>query len=311
VTRARAAALLVLLTLSACTSSAPLNGGRASDDAATVVRGYVDAIKREDFAAATALRCSAARPQIDQARYKADFQGMSAYLGTIQSVAVSTVTGSKIVPIAELPGRIDVSFRLTTSKGEHEPLIGVTGIEGGKRVLCGWGTSEGSDLFPSDVAIINAAQTTKSSPRDLVAVRPPPGGKPYEDAAIPQDPNDAGQVEGWTRAWRLGDFGGVRISAVRYVGSDSALQSATAQLRRLQGIGAGSFTIPGAKGAIGIRAVTYSDLWLQDGRTPPFIDEVYAVFGSTLINVGVSNITTSSHEIAIMLMQEIAARAKA
>ena len=164
-------------------------------------------------------------------------------------------------------------------------------------------------IFPSAAAIITAAQPTKSTTRDLVAVRAPAGGRADEDAAIPQDPNDAGQVEGWTRAWRLGDFGGVRISAVRYVGSDSALQSATVQLRRLQGIGVESFTVPGEKAAIGIRAVTYSNLWLQDGHTPPFIDEVYAIFGSTLINVGVSNVTTSSHEVAVTLMQKIAARA--
>jgi len=301
--------LLVLLALSACSSSAPLTGPKASADAATVVRRYVDAIKGEDFAAAIALRCSAARPQIDQARYKTDFQGMSTYLGTIQSVGVSTAVGSKIVPIAALPGRVDVSFRLTTSNGEHEPLVAVTGIEGGKRVLCGWGTSEASDLFPSDAAIISVGRATKSSTRDLVAVRAPTGGSSVEDAAVPQDPSDPGQVGGWTRAWRIGDFGGVRISAVKYVGSDSALQSASIQLRRLQGIGVESFTIPGAKAAIGIRAVTYSNLWLQDGHTPPFIDEVYAVFGSTLINVGVSNVTTSSHEVAITLMQEIAARA--
>ena len=309
-TKARAAIFLVLLALSACTSSAPLAGRKASDDAASMVRRYVDAMKRQDFAGAIALRCTAARPQIDEARYKADFQGLSANLGTIRSVAVSPAAGSKIVPIVSLPGRIDVSFRLTTSKGEQEPLVAVTGIEGGKRVLCGWGTSEASDLFPSDEAIITADRQTKSAPRELVAARAPTGGRPYEDAAIPQDPNDPGQLEGWTRAWRLGDIGGVRISAVRYVGSDSALQAATIQLRRLQGIGVGSFTIPGEKAAIGVRAVTYSNLWLQDGHTPPFIDEVYAVFGNTLINVGVSNISTSSHQIAIGLMQEIAARAK-
>jgi hypothetical protein len=309
VTKARAAGLLVLVALSACTTSAPLTGRKASDDAATVVRRYVDAMKREDFAGAIALRCSTARPQIDQARYRADFQAMSTYLGAIRSVAVSTLPESKIVPIDALPGRVDVSFRLTTSKGEHEPLVGVTGIEDGKRVLCGWGTSEASDLFPPAAAIITAGRPTKSSPRDLLEVRAPTDGKPDEDAAIPQDPTDPGQVEGWTRAWRLGVFGGARISAVRYMGSDSALQSATLQLRRLQGIGVGSFTIPGQKAVIGIRAVTYSNLWLQDGHTPPFIDEVYAVFGNTLINVGVSNITTSGHEIAITLMQEIAARA--
>jgi hypothetical protein len=189
-------------------------------------------------------------------------------------------------------------------------LVGVTGIEDGERVLCGWGTTEASGLFPATTAIITAARPTRRSAKDLVAVPAPAGGKPFQDAAVPQDPTDAGQVGGWTRAWRLGEFGGVRVTAVSYAGSDSALQSAEVQLRRLQGIGVDPFKIPGAKAAIGIRVVTYSDLWLQDGHTPPYIDEVYVIFGSTLVNIGVSNITTSSHAIAIALMQEIALRAK-
>ncbi len=235
---------------------------------------------------------------------------MTATLGQIQSVAVSTVAETKIVPIAELPGRIDVSFQLTTLKGKREALVGVTSIEGRKRVLCGWGTSQASDLLPSNAAIITPGRTTTRSARDLLAVGPPLGGRSFEDAAVSQDPNDPGQVGGWTRAWRVGEFGGVRVSAVSYIGPDAALQSATVQLRRLQGIGVETFTVPGAKAAIGIRAVTYSDLWLQDGQTPPFIDEVYAIFGSTLVNVGVSNVTTNSHEVAITLMEAIAARAK-
>ena len=307
--KARPAVLFVVLALGACVSKAPLTGQRASDDAKQVVQKYVDAMRHENFARAISLLCSAARPQVDQSRYKSDLDRLTTTLGTIKRVDVSTTADTKIVPIATLPGRIDVSYRLTTSKGERDPMVGVTGVENGKRVLCGWGTSEASGLFPSTSAIIKAADQTKSSTRDLVAVHAPAGGKQVEDAAVPNDPNDAGQVEGWTRAWRLGEFGGVRVTAVRYAGSDSAVQSAEIQLRRLQGIGIELFKIPGTNEAIGIRAVTYSNLWLQDGNTPPYIDEVYAIFGSTLVNVGVSNLITSSHAVAITLMQEIAARA--
>ena len=308
--KARAAVLFVVLALGACVSKAPLTGQRASDEAKQVVQKYVDAMRHENFARAVSLLCSAARPQVDQSRYKSDLERLTATLGTIQGVDVSATADTKIVPIARLPGRVDVSYRLTTSKGERDPMVGVTGVENGKRVLCGWGTGEASGLFPSTSAIIKAAEQTKSSTRDLVAVPAPAGGKQVEDAAVPRDPNDAGQVEGWTRAWRLGEFGGVRVTAVKYAGSDSALQSAEIQLRRLQGIGVDVFTIPGTKEAVGIRAVTFSNLWLQDGNTPPYIDEVYAIFGNTLVNVGVSNLTTASHAIAISLMQEIAARAK-
>ena len=308
--RARAATLLVLFGLAACTSKAPVTGQGASNDAKQILRKYVDAMRREDFAGAVASLCSAARPQVDQSTYKSHLERLTATLGAIRSVDVSIIGDTKIVPIATLPGRIDVSYRLTTSKGVRESLVAVTSIEDGKRVLCGWGTTEASGLFPATTAIITAAQPARRSAKDLVAVRAPTGGKPFEDAAVPQDPTDAGQVGGWTRAWRLGDFGGVRVTAISYTGSESALRSAEVQLRRLQGIGVESFTVPGAKAAIGIRAVTYSDLWLQDGHTPPYIDEVYAIFGSALVNIGVSNLTTSSHAIAITLMQEIAARAK-
>ena len=306
--RARAVTLLVLFGLTACVSKAPPTGRAASDEAKQVLQKYVDAMKREDFAHAIALRCSAARPRVDEARYKSDLERLTATLGTIQRVDVSVIGETKIVPIATLPGRVDVSYRLTTSKGQRGSLVGVTSIEGGRRVLCGWGTTEASGLFPATSAIIAAAPPIKSSAQDLVAVRAPAGSKPFEDVAVPQDPTDAGQVGGWTRAWRLGDFGGVRVTAMSYSGSDSALQSAEVQLRRLQGIGVETFKIPGAKAAVGLRALTYTDLWLQDDHTPPYIDEVYAVFGSMLVNVGVSNLTTSSHAIAIAMMQEIAAR---
>jgi hypothetical protein len=310
VTRARALILVVIIVaFTACASKAPLSGPRADADAKQVLRKYIDAMKREDFAAANALRCSAARANVNDAQYKVRFHRLLSTLGSIEAVDVTTGGTEKLVPIADLPGQIRVRYRLVTNLGQHKELIVMTALENGKRVLCGWITSEGVGLFPHGV-LIAAGDPTKVMPRDLLVVKAPPGGRPYEDKAIPRDTSDPGQLDGWTRGWRIGDYGGATMAAARYVSPDSSLSAAADRLKHLEGLGNELFHVPGVPNAVGIRTVMFTEFWLQDSATPPFVDTVYAVFGNEVIYVGVSNLTTRSHAIAIRLMQEIAARAK-
>lgn len=125
-----------------------------------------------------------------------------------------------------------------------------------------------------------------------------------------REPNVEPPLESWTVAWIRDSYGGARESIARMRSIDDASTLVDDWLRDEYPESSETFMVPGLPGAVGLRRVGFAWLWAQSDAVGPFIDEVEMQFGSTVIEVGLSNVSAGSdHHQVEALARQVAARA--
>jgi hypothetical protein len=130
-----------LLIRSPPTSEARKNRSTDYDQAAAVVRKYVDAISAGDVDAAMALRYRAGRPAANlMNQFASELERLEEAIGPIEGVETRPVT-SRLEPWDDLPDRVNIGFRIVVDGNVTDEMITVTVVEGGQRRLCGHATA--------------------------------------------------------------------------------------------------------------------------------------------------------------------------
>lgn len=302
----RLGAVVVLLgmALAACAGQ---TRGASVDAARDSLSRYATAVAAGDFEEAMAERCTAARvPDSEKSLFMSQAKRMSEALGPLSVASVRKVDPpSGLRPVANLPGLVEVSFRLSvhgTPVGTD--LVTVLVEEHGKPKLCGFATEAAAQLHASLSAWNGDMGPTAREPRGLMPPSPV-GYREVEDGV--STTRKPGVMSDWSRAWQVGDYGGARVTAWKYESAAQASGGAATLLDGVASDGVEKFDVPGLPGAVGIRYLGYAWLWVQPSTEGPYIDEVVMKFGDSVTIVTVSNLPTGSgHDVVASLAADVA-----
>jgi hypothetical protein len=316
VVRRLAAVAVASALVGGCSSDSPATpeAGRGRsvdyDEAAAVVREYVDAIGAGDVDAAMALRCRAARPAANLMSEFADqLRRFEEEIGPIEGVETRSVRSSPLGPLDDLPDPVHVGYRVVVDGNLADEMITVTVVEDGQRRLCGHATAVSqtwAETLPSQLT----PQPATSA--DLVALMPdpgPPGMAQLEDQEVPVDKvfePRPGLVASWTRSWQRGSERGAqaRVDAYRFDTEDHAIEAAHSLLGPKSADGVATFSVPGVPGAVGLRVMGWAWLLVQPPNLGRMFDSVTVVYGTTVVEIKVTD-DTEGHDAVLGLAQSV------
>jgi hypothetical protein len=270
---------------------------------AEVLRAYVTALAQGDVDAAIDLRCENDRPagaKRDDFRNDvgvlADVSGTPAVdrvvenhppTGLLPSVGPGHDPEDARWPAELHPTELSYWLRVGDDVAER-PLITVVVDENGERRLCGAATHLTKELYQRSWT--DDLDLGPPGPGDLSALMPAGMGEGYrqiEDAAFAPD-DMPGSPEAWTRAWQPPGYGGGRVTATRLESTEAALDGLRRRVLFFAAGAASEFDVPGVTGAVGLRVNSLSWLFVHPTGRPPYLDIVFLVFGSVLVEVSVT-----------------------
>ena len=101
-------------------------------------------------------------------------------------------------------------------------------------------------------------------------------------------------TDSWQRAWKTGSYGGVDVAVERLGSVADARRVAADWLDPEISDAVGTFRVPGADGAVGLRFLGLSWLWVQAPTVGPFIDDVQQQYGTLIVDIRASGLSTSA-----------------
>lgn len=291
----RAKPLLGFALLALAVSCAGSEPGTPTPDAmARVLRDYVGALSVGDYGRAIAMRCrDRAVTEEQRPQFEDEVRRLLAEAAPIEVADAGPLLGS------DARGVRRVSYHLGTRHGVSEPMVAdVLNEDDGLR-LCGWtplAVVKGERL-PPELAEVDAGQLP--GVRELVDIPPAEGTRQVEDGPVERDHRSKpDEIEGWTRTWQRGEYGGSRLTAIRYSSAEAALSAGRSYLQEKRNDVVVTFAPPVAGGA-GLRVMASAWLGIQAPDIGPFVDFAYAVRNDVLISAVVANLPRGSDHRAV------------
>jgi hypothetical protein len=272
-------ALLVLVAV-ACSGAE----GEAPQerDARRVVERYVDAVGQGDFAAANALACE--ELHVDPAQGRADLAALESGMGQVRGAE----TGVVRTPAIGLPGDVTqpvaVAYRVRAGAAEHDLRVLVTAVRDGERVVC----ASSAEREPGVLDV--AGELRSESIVELPAGRgrfpdAPEGVRPTEEHAPPA----GGDLGSRTRAWDR-----TTVTVRDFTTANGALEGARRDIERYVADAVARIRVPGAPEVVGLRVLAYDYLGVQPPDVGPYLDVVWAQYGTVLWTIAVGDVPTGS-----------------
>lgn len=308
--------LAVLMLTAGCTSDA--NGARLSeaeardpaDEAVQVVQEYLDALRTGDVEAALQYRCSDVG-DLPIELTEENLERLTGLVGQVEAVEVREIDQPATLA-TELPDPVIVGYRLVIDGEPHPRMEAVTVDEDGERRWCGRATTLTDQLFSEqhDELLVAQPASTSGVLSDLMPSTGPPGEELQPDeASVPTSAFERpqpGQRASWTRGWEKPGYGGSRVSAIEFETEQHAVDAARLALRLKFHDGIETFSIEGAPGAIGIRVLELAWLDVQPPDVGPYIDWVYIVYGTTVVEATVSELFDDpNHDAVAGLVRQV------
>jgi hypothetical protein len=228
------------------------------DQAAAVVKEYVEAISAGDLDAAIALRCRAARPAAEETEaWAVELRRLEEEIGLIEGVETREVS-YPLEPMEPLPDPVRVAYRIVIDGNVTDELVTVTVVEDGQRRLCGGATAVSMTWAETLSCEFTPQPPTSAALVDLMPDTGPPGLVQHEDQEAPVDQvpeHRPGVDEHWVRTWRRDSGGGARASveAFRFHTEEHAIDAAQSLLGQACAAGVALFSVPGMPGALGVK----------------------------------------------------------
>jgi hypothetical protein len=284
--------LVILAVAAACVGC---SSGSTADSAESVVRRHVEALDAGDFTGAMSLRCSGAHVDSDRKdQFLAEVDRLrTAAGGRLRIADIREVRPVRLLGDAGSPMEQEFEVRLQVAGATSGPLVIATETERGEPRVCGWTVPEsfavqveldGVEVVPiaASVADVKAVVTEATS---MLGV----------DVADDVASKGLGQggVEGWTSGWQTGDYGGGRITVVRYASSDAAVQQAWDVIDLFAPDSVALFTVPSTPTGIGMRYRLSAWTGVQPGDLGPQIDVAVAVYDDVLVWITASALDPS------------------
>lgn len=323
--RRAAAAVVVLLVAGIVTlgtsaaEAGPIHGairgpavGVTGGAAVRVVEQYVAALARDDLDAAFSLRCQAFRPRDDEHGLFLDqLHRLEAEVGELEGVRARRVARTGLEPASDLPRPVEVEYRIVAGGEVHDPLLAVTVVEDGERRICGVAAPAAARLYRAAPEHVEAKPTVTSDPRVLASPDCLVGETLTEDRLIDPSRGPRGTVDGWTRAWQRADYGGSRVSVIELRSRARALAVVPEEIHKATGDAVAGFSVPGVRGAFGVRVIGMSWLLVQPPDAGPYVDLAWAVYGRDLVWAAVANLPEgASHRAITELMRRVQAKTR-
>lgn len=117
-----------------------------------------------------------------------------------------------------------------------------------------------------------------------------------------------GLVACWTRAWQRNSWGGARVDAYRFDTEQHAIDAAHLLLEPKSADGVETFSVPGVPGAVGLRVMSSSWLFVQPPNLASMFDSVTIIYGTTVIEAKVAD-DTEDHDAVLGLARLVNAAA--
>ena len=294
-------------------------GERQESSDGDVIRAYTAAMSGGHIDAAMDLRCEVSRIAAgDREAFEGDLRRFTEAVGR---VAVGRIEVTDEDPDVEpsLEGRdaVELTYWLTFDGDEvDEPLVAVVVDENGERRICAVTTTE---LARMQTTLGDGlADLGPARPDTLAALMPSSPGPDYTmtmdgpmDLASLRDALDDA-VDGWSRSWQHGTYGGIAVSATRFPSGEHAMRAARNWMARVDQATVEVFEVPELPGAQGVRVLAFEWLWMQPATTGPYVDEVSLVFGDTFVRVAIGGVPTgATYESAMTEAQAVARLASA
>ena len=267
-----------------------------------VLDRYIAALKAGDVDTAMEQRCAAKRVADDERalflQQARDVIDMAAITGVTVSDATLLV-GSGSGSAAD----IHFDYTLTTRSGSSEPLHGVAVDEGGTLRLCGYAQTH-IDKFATELTAKVASGRFPSRPlRELMPPSPPDGYRVVDDHSYSTRGDAPGVIDGWTRAWQTGTFGGARVSATRYRTPELAAAALRATLEAITPDVTERFEV--VEG-IGTRRACAAWTWLQPPSMGYQCDEIVILESDTVLEINAAGLPPAAdHSVVFDLASEI------
>jgi hypothetical protein len=302
-TRCSALALAGLVTVAGC-SSDPAGPAPSPDAASTAPAGsvgtgsgdvlgqYLAALSTGDVATANSLRCAQGRlPDASLPTFEAATKGLRDALGG--SFNVTGVQQVDPITLASLSGAkpdAQVAFALAGSAGNSSMIAVAVVTEDGQQRLCGE-MQEGAPGVMDRVQKAEFTPVLAQVPSLSVGIPtdPSPGAVQAEDRALTDLSQLTGATEGYTRAWRLADGSGLRITALRAENFQGAITLARASLAA-SGLDAAEYLSGLPSGFVGVSEVADAWTWAHPASIGLRSDRAAGVVNDTAFVVEVSGV---------------------
>jgi hypothetical protein len=202
------------------------------------------------------------------------------------------VATPNVIPITGQMGNDEVGLRLRLGDDESSTIRITSVTENAAPKLCGMAVEESfvvrDQLARSSVnAVPTHIDDLQSVAHEAAASL---GVTPLEDSpAVGQA--DSTATEGWTTAWKTGDFRGDRVSLYRYADRDDALAAAQRSIDQISADGVSTFAIPSASAAVGLRYLGSAWTWAQPADVGPQLDTAIMVHDDVVITVATSGLS--------------------
>jgi hypothetical protein len=301
--RRTALVLAGLLAVAGC-SSDPTGSGASSSAATTatsegsasggdgVLAQYLAALSAGDVATANSLRCTQGRlPDASLSTFDSaakvvrDALGGSFTVKDVQQVdpiTLGSLTGAK-------PDQ-QVAFALADGAGNSSMIAVAVVTEDGQQRLCGE-MQEGAPGVMDRVQKAEFTPVLAQVPSLSVGIPtdPVPGAVQAEDRELTDLSQLTGATEGYTRAWRLPDGSGLRITALRAANFQGAITLARASLAA-SGLDAAEYLIGLPSGFVGVSEVADAWTWVHPASVGLRSDRAAGVVNDTAFVVEVSGV---------------------
>jgi hypothetical protein len=283
-------------------------------EAVGVVKRYVQAIADGDFDGAMALRCEASRtPKDKRALWLSQLERFEGAEGEVTGVEGEVARPTGMTPADDLPDLVEVSYRVEIDGEPRDQLLAATVTEDGDRRVCGNATTAAKGLSNEYQDLPPVGPETAKAPRELLPTTAPDGHRQVEDKeAEPAEDPRPGELDGWTRAWQRGEYGGARATAVRFDTAQHAQEAIAYYLSKKAADSVKAIDLRNHEYAVGTRLLGFAWLSVQPPDSGPYVDYVYAAFGSTMVVVAAADLPAGSdHSLAESLFSAIAEKVTA
>jgi hypothetical protein len=280
-----------------------------------VVAAYVDAIARRDMETVQSLRCARVRLEDNTGDLFQDQVGRfldgAGDISFVRAETVESPPNYEELRTIEEPAvlRVWLAFDEVQSA---DPVLQFLGTEGGRRRICGWAPEDGIARIEEVSDTVRDLGPTAATLDALVGVTIPEG---FDE----RDPSLAGTAEGsdllgWEdyrqRVFGGGDYGGITVSATRFVDATSARTFAEDRMREKLGGSVEAVRLDAPAGASLIAVGAYSWTFVQPPSVGPYLAEVVLQYDRTVAMVAQSELTDPNAGEILALISQIDAAAR-
>ncbi|QGG95788.1 hypothetical protein [Actinomarinicola tropica] len=309
--RTGAAVVAVIAVLGGCsadrdraspttTTEAPPAAADAQTGDADLLRSYVDAVNRGDLDTADEMRCTPVRAEDEQTLESIASQArrLVEERGPTVVVSIEPVDTGFYPP---MEGGDPAAYAMTIANDDSDEgrlLVHVVTEDGGRR-LCGSNPEAAERLHGEARPALGDLGPTSVGPRDLMPdVQLADHEVVYDERGTPPD----GATDSWGRSWQHHEHGGCSTGAYRF-GEGGAPAWAAELLADYLPDAIDSFELPGRDGVVGVRVLALGWLSVQPPGSGPYVDELVALRGDTVLWAGCGAMEPGSgHEQTIRLM---------